>query len=96
MGTPQPLLTRALGQEMHQPLQKLQELALLALQETGVAAGRKQAALDADEGAVLAAQQVLQLLFLTLEACQLCLLLGLQGLQPSLQHAVEWGKSTPG
>lgn len=38
-------LTRALGHYSHQTLHRLQQLVLLALQETGVAAGSAQAAL---------------------------------------------------
>lgn len=49
-------LTRVLGRHAHQALHGLQQLVLLVLQEAGVAAGGAQAALQAGEGAVLAAQ----------------------------------------
>lgn len=84
-------LTRALGHDAHQALHRLQQLALLALQETGVAAGGAQAALEAGEGAALAAQQAPQPLLLAAEAGQLRLLLRLQGLHPRLQGAAGGG-----
>lgn len=87
------MLTRALGHDAHQALHRLQQLALLALQEAGVAAGGAQAALKAGEGAALASQQAPQPLLLAAEAGQLRLLLRLQGLHPRLQRAAGRGRT---
>lgn len=84
-------LTRSVGHDAHQALHRLEQLALLALQEAGIAAGGSQAALQAGEGAVLAAQQAPQPLLLAAEAGQLRLLLRLQGLHPRLQGAAGGG-----
>lgn len=85
------LLTRSMGHDAHQALHRLEQLALLALQEAGIAAGGAQAALQAGEGAALAAQQAPQPLLLAAEAGQLRLLLRLQGLHPRLQGAAGGG-----
>lgn len=87
-------LTRALCHDAHQALHGLQQLALLALQEAGVAAGGAQAALEAGEGAALAAQQTPQPLLLAAERSQLRLLLRLQGLHPRLQRAAGRGRTS--
>lgn len=92
---PQPtgrtLLSRALGHRAQQALHGLQQSVLLPLQEAGVASGRAQAAREAGEGAVLAAQQAPQPLLLLAEAGQLRLLLRLQGSKPGLQRAAGRG-----
>lgn len=85
------LLTRALGHRAQQALHGLQQSVLLPLQEAGVASGSAQAAREAGEGAVLAAQQAPQPLLLLAEAGQLRLLLCLQGPQPGLQRAAGRG-----
>lgn len=89
-------LTRALGYDAHQALHRLEQLVLLALQEAGVNAGGAQGALEAGEGAALAAQQAPQLLLLVAEAVQLRLLLRLQGLHPRLQRAAGRGGGAQG
>lgn len=89
-------LTRALGHDAHQALHRLEQLVLLALQEAGVAASGAQGALEAGEGAALAAQQAPQPLLLAAEAGQLRLLLRLQGLHPRFQRTAGRGGSAQG
>jgi hypothetical protein len=75
---------------LHQVLHELHQLMLVVLQEAGVAAQCMEAALQAGEGLILAAQHAPQPLLLVSEAGQLLLLLCLQDLQPRLQSAVGW------